>query len=729
MRLKALQAEGIFSFGTGENRLRLDLDRDLTVIVGPNAAGKSNVIRVLALVQAVLRFQDSNQDKRQPLWAALEDYARFSRHEGMAPNARSVIRLEIELTGPNELKLLTSFVQMMVLSASFVNQVVDSPSLPALEAWTSEQVTPEALASLTKGTLVVSHSGVLGAQWQVSYEFEHEGAALRWHLNTELPNLSNVIAPSTLDETAELPNTVMLGQRLFGPSVHDPRLVRPPSLPFSLALLLPSEGELVQLNMNPLNANVAPLPHREFVATAGLGVGPEDPLGPFRRSYTVASVFSHILDRGLWHLGVTDPALLSRADSAESVAAGTDPRGGGGLAERLHGLKNGDQREQARYRAVQAMFEELAPGRRFEVRTERRRKPEGDETAIEIEIFPVGADLPVVGRPLRLAGTGVQQALLIAETLVGDPDRLLLLDEPATNLHPSWQRIVRSHLTNREGQCLLITHSPYLVPSDAREHLASIVRLDLRDGATRTHRLSPGDLGDERWISTLIKELDWSADPRGLLFAGGVILTEGPTELAALPTWLATSKTGEGHRTPDDLHLAFYAVGGDQSFRPFLAYLDRFDVPWAVVCDGGAFRFDVHSHIFEQVLSAGIDDPTLRHYLEREDLGSKSQSDMDQAKFDAMKDFGRSHGIFTLAPGWQRRSERGGDRESFEGFVRSQSQLAAAAEAASEEAPKSKPRAGRILAEATPCPPEVEDLYGALLEWLATRGMGLDLCM
>ncbi len=724
MRLKALEAEGIFSFGTGEDRLRLDLDRDLTVIVGPNAAGKSNLVRALKLVQAVLRFQDSGQDKRQPLWAALEDYARFSRHEGMAPNARSVIRLETDLTGPNELKLLTSFVGMMVLSASFGNQVIDSPSLPRLEAWIREQVMPEALASLTSGTLVVSHSGVLGAQWQVSYEFQYEDAPLTWHINTDLPNLSNVIAPSDRDEAAGLPNTVILGVRLFGQGVHDARPVRPPDLPFSLALLLPSESELVQLNMNPLNSNVAPLPHREFVAAIGLPSAPEDPLGPFRRSYTLGSVFSHVLDYGLWHLGVNDPALLSRADSAESVAAGYDPRGGGdGLAERLHDLKNGDQQEQVRYRAVQARFEELAPGRRFELRTERRRTPEGDDPAIQIEIFPASGDpLPAIGRPFRLAGTGVQQALLIAETLVGDPDRVLLLDEPATNLHPSWQRIVRSHLTNREGQCLLITHSPYLVPSDGRDHLASIVRLDLREGATRTHRLSPGDLADQRWIGTLVKELNWSADARGLLFANGVILTEGPTELAALPAWFATSKTAERNRSPDDLHLAFYTVGGDQSFRPFLAYLDRFGVPWTVVCDGGAFRFDVRSHIFEQVVSAGIDDSVLRHYVESENLGSKSQSEMDQAQFDAMKDFGRSHGVFTLAPGWERQSEPHGDRESFEGFVHSQSQLAAAAEAATEEAPKSKPRAGRLLAEATPCPPLVEDLYAAILEWFARRG-------
>jgi hypothetical protein len=435
-----------------------------------------------------------------------------------------------------------------------------------------------------------------------------------------------------------------------------------------------------------------------------------DPLGPYRRSYRLAAVLSRILDRALWYLG---------------VVGGSAPTGDSALSTRLFALKNGDQLAQASYRNIQSLFEELAPGHRFEVRTEQRQVgEESSEQAVEIEVFPSGTDpASVQARPLRFAGTGVEQALIIAETLVGSPDRVLLLDEPATNLHPPWQRIVRSHLNSLPGQCLLVTHSPYLIPADSREQLASIVRFGMRDSATHIYRLTRSDLADDRWVGTMIKELAWSADARGLLFAAGVVLLEGPTELAALPAWFAKSTTARRHRGPEELHLAFYSVGGDQDFRPFLSYLERFGVPWAVVCDGAAFRLDIRKHIFEQVLDAGADDPELEKYVQQVGIASRAQSDMDAAIFGSMVDVGKAHGLFTLAAGWHRKTEPEGDDESFEAFVGSLPQLAEAVKIANEAAPKSKPRAGRLLAETTDCPTPVDQLYQLLLERLWQKGM------
>ena len=57
MRVQRLEAEGLFSFGVENDRFALDLDYPLTAIVGPNASGKSNVGRLLKLVQAVASFE------------------------------------------------------------------------------------------------------------------------------------------------------------------------------------------------------------------------------------------------------------------------------------------------------------------------------------------------------------------------------------------------------------------------------------------------------------------------------------------------------------------------------------------------------------------------------------------------------------------------------------------------------------------------------------------------
>jgi hypothetical protein len=712
MQVSRLEIEGVFSFGVEADRFALDFDERLTVIVGPNASGKSNVRRALNLVQTAVRFEDANQKSRGSLGTVLDDHVRDARHEGMPSGTRSAVNVALRMASAAEVNLMTSYVQMLVLSSLFGNQTVDTQSLPALEAWVAEHVTSEAIAGLLTGTIVVSHSGIPGSQWNVAYEFEHGGVSLTWHINTTIPNLTNVIAPRERTADAALPSIMTLTQRLKGPNSPPAGPILPPETPFSIEALLPDGDDLVQIGMPSLSASVAPAPHRAFVAAAGISVPISDPLGPYRRSYSLAAVLSPMLDRSLWYLGVA---------GGSGAAVGIESE----LSGRLYALKNGDQRSQIRYHSIQALFEELAPGRRFEVRADRQT-PDGEapEVAVKIEVFPSGADpLAAQARPLHLAGTGVEQALMIAETLAGDPDRVLVLDEPATNLHPPWQRIVRSHLGSREGQCVLVTHSPYLIPADGREQLASIVRFSVSGGATHAHRLSKSDLADDRWVGTMVKELAWSADARGLLFAAGVVLLEGPTELAALSTWFARSATAQRQRAPDDLHVAFYSVGGDQDFLPFISYLERFGVPWVVVCDGAAFRFDIGKHIFEQVLDAGVDDPELNKYVEQEGISSKDQSVMNATLFASMSHVGKAHGVFTLAPGWHRKKEAEGDHESFEAFVMSLPELVEAAKVANDAAPRSKPRAGRLLAESTDCPRLVDELYQLILNRLWQKGM------
>ena len=164
------------------------------------------------------------------------------------------------------------------------------------------------------------------------------------------------------------------------------------------------------------------------------------------------------------------------------------------------------------------------------------------------------------------------------------------------------------------------------------------------------------------------------------------------------------------HRGPEELHLVFYSVGGDQDFLPFISYLERFGVPWAVICDGAAFRLDIRKHIFKQVLDVEVDDPELEKYVKQEGIASRNQTELDSAVFESMVEAGRAHGVFTLAIGWHRKADSEGDDEPFEPFVGLLPELAEAAKIAHDEAPKNKPRAGRLLAEATDCPPAVDQL-------------------
>ena len=121
--------------------------------------------------------------------------------------------------------------------------------------------------------------------------------------------MRNVIAPRGRTAEAGLPDTVTLTQRLTGTNRSSPGPVVPPERPFTIRALLPEGNEIVRLEMPSLSSNVAPAAHRAFVALIGLPVPAGDPLGPYRRSYSLAAPLSAVLGCGLHYLGPPDQPL------------------------------------------------------------------------------------------------------------------------------------------------------------------------------------------------------------------------------------------------------------------------------------------------------------------------------------------------------------------------------------------------------------------------------------
>jgi predicted ATP-dependent endonuclease of OLD family len=138
------------------------------------------------------------------------------------------------------------------------------------------------------------------------------------------------------------------------------------------------------------------------------------------------------------------------------------------------------------------------------------------------------------------------------------------------------------------GQFILTTHSPFLVSTGEHGDLTSIVRFDMAHAVTRPRRLVTGG---ERDTARIRKALGESADARALLFARGVVLVEGGTELGALPEWFRKSVTAARLGTPDALNVVIFSVDGDSTFGTFTGFLQAFGVPWAIVCDGSVYRF------------------------------------------------------------------------------------------------------------------------------------------
>jgi hypothetical protein len=274
---------------------------------------------------------------------------------------------------------------------------------------------------------------------------------------------------------------------------------------------------------------------------------------------------------------ILDPAKINTPPSMED---------GSGLAVELLRLKTGDAADRTRFRAVQEVFEDIT-GQRLDV----RQQAAGPD-AHELLVTPVVVDTdPETGRDvdlsLRLAGAGVEESAWLATLLTGD-FHTLVLDEPASNVSAVAQRrllqVVRERRRNR--QTVMITHSADLVPVSDASDLAVVTRLTRQQGATKIHQPRL----DQRQFDEL-RELLRFSQLRALLFAAGVVLVEGPTEVDAFETWLA--RVDElGLPTPESSHVVLLSVGGDERFPKHAHLMEVLGIPYAIVADGPAFVSD-----------------------------------------------------------------------------------------------------------------------------------------
>lgn len=228
-----------------------------------------------------------------------------------------------------------------------------------------------------------------------------------------------------------------------------------------------------------------------------------------------------------------------------------------------------------------------------------------EQPSHQLHIQPV---VPMSGGevPVDLAGAGVWEALVACAFAVQVPGRVVLLDEPAVNMHPTWQRRLLGRLA-RLGQVILVTHSPYLVPAQRIDDLSRVTRLHSEPSGTTSADLR-GRTVPEEWQHRWRQIVAASAEPRAALFSQGVVLLEGDTELGAFGYWFAhDSVTQTPDQTYDALNIQLLVVASDKSFGPYVSYLNAFGIPWAIICDGPVLSPYRETSLLEQLTGAKVD--------------------------------------------------------------------------------------------------------------------------
>ena len=272
---------------------------------------------------------------------------------------------------------------------------------------------------------------------------------------------------------------------------------------------------------------------------------------------------------------------------------------GSNLQSFLFWLQNGSRDRREKYSAIQKRFEAVLGRQNLSFAVSVVEKGEQQDPLSEGApkgIYPSGATIlfdETSKQGQRSAdfmsvGAGVRETLFLLTKCFERRDRVILLDEPVTNLHPTQiRRLMDEILTPNDqgvgsGQVVIITHSPLLA---SREMLASaneIVRVD-RPAYSRIVQPS-GD--DKRWIEGNLAAFHLLKSD--ILFAKKVVLVEGSADKFFLEAILNHDK--EHGAAGED--IAVTDVGGS-SFDRFRKLLGIFEIPFVILADNDAKnRFD-----------------------------------------------------------------------------------------------------------------------------------------
>jgi hypothetical protein len=664
MRVTHVSAHDFMSFSS----IQLALGPGTTVVTGPNAVGKSNLGRIIDVIRLVVSSQ-AGSDRGN----GLDVYARAPRH-GVR---RFRLTMGIELDQPWEQELVATFVR-----AAYASSAADLPaghggpgtiSTGLRDRDARQRLNPESLELLLRGFLVVTYDGGAQPRWQASWHHSATGNLLDsggpvWYMGLRSAGpvmRENGDVPASALSLAEAWRRVFpddqIGTRPPGPKLDFMRIFKEIEQPIDLRMGLNSDG----------------LPLLDSVRDLHLLLG-WDADDAHRRRAEFVHVLDAILQRGIV---LTDNRRLPlrRSFSLEAVGRQADLEDGSQIPAELYRLKNGPLRLRQRYQRIQDRFKALM-GTGFDVQA----TPDPDTVGnllIDVTVPEGGFEYPVA-----FSGAGRQEALFLSTVLVGDPGRVIVLDEPGVHIEPTLQRRL-TQAADDGTQCLVITHSADLVPVTAPGDLNRIVRLAPSARGSVAHRVGGlGPMEQSRWLQVL-----GLRDTRALLFSAGAVLCEGATEVSALGTWWESSSN-----PPSSANIALIDVGGDKAFGRYIEFLQAFNIPWVIVADGPA-------------LHPGSD---MHQQLAAQGLIPDAEPDSTRAVFEEWKAFWEGQGVFSMADVFGNDGSQAGEFEAY--LKRLNPQLLS--QVGRE---RSKPRIGAAFASQHPMPKDVADLYALIRYRLA----------
>lgn len=181
-------------------------------------------------------------------------------------------------------------------------------------------------------------------------------------------------------------------------------------------------------------------------------------------------------------------------------------------------------------------------------------KGDGEQGHVEVE---VEGDKPY---HLDHLGDGIAQLIVLAFPVFFDPERLFLVEEPETHLHPGLQRaVLHLYATTAQGPVFITTHSNHLLDMAAEaSRQATILRFrksDAAGGERKSFNIEVVPVDD------LLLLNDLGVQVSSVARVNTVIWVEGTTDRKYLQALLRLCDSAE-HPLLEHLHYGFVEYGG-----------------------------------------------------------------------------------------------------------------------------------------------------------------------
>ncbi len=430
-----------------------------------------------------------------------------------------------------------------------------------------------------------------------------------------------------------------------------------------IALQVPSISSLSNLESNPKtepavrNLRSFLRSRNQFADTIGIG---SIVLALFNAS------IAEVSERRLRPSGFTSLPTDSTAEAASRFDSMTS-----NLALGLFQLKNGlDQADRVKYLSIKDAFRRiLGEGYDFDVVLRSRY-----ETEAGVEISPPSLTYSgVVGNSrvtairevavfvndgkgwvhLDFAAAGLYELLAILSVIEGEPGKILLLDEPALNLHPIKQlevrRTLERSLADSKNQVILLTHSPFMVSTGDRRAVMRFFRGGLgtevvivRDGTERT---GPGEQH-----GGAVSAVDWAS----ALFAAGLVIVEGPSDKYVVEHLDQSLPSGTPRLLDDD--WVAIASHGKKGIPAMIDLARKLKMPFVVLTDADTImecstKVDGHPVplIFRHLMGSGvIQDPDASLLKNFETVSNGETRCYKREDFPGIRALARKYQIYAL---------------------------------------------------------------------------------